>query len=334
MLTPPHRCIYSAILIHYASLSCSMPEGRHWHIRSQPRARIATTKCVLKHGILDTLRVSMPERVQNPSQPPEDPLSGTLLPPASRGSSAHSAAESKSLSLATKLNRLIVAQESWQETFCALSEAINCHPETAQIRKRPANDAEHAAEPGVATRSESDDLRCKRHLQDARSLLNPYKKLFTEWLRGEEFFELFKQVWLPLPAEPLTQENFTNQIPSTAGPEFYVKLRAIWEPRPLSPPKQEELRALFDKVIRFCEWQTAPTDTIVSLPQEPRPPSSIQPERAHSPSSTPAQSRGNPYSLSDLQEIQATLVMMFVLFADHISPLSRSNPSLLPREAS
>jgi hypothetical protein len=276
----------------------------------------------------------MPERVRNPSQPPEDPLSGTALPPALRGSSAHSAADPRSLSLAAKLNRLIAAQELWQDTFFELSEAITCHPETAQIRKRPANDAEHGAETVVTTRSESDDLRCKRHLQDARSHLHPYKKLFTEWLSGEEFFELFKQVWRPLPAEPLTQENFTNEIPSTAGPEFYVKLRAIWEPRPSCPPEREELRALFDRVIRFCEWQTVTTDTIVTPPQEPPSSSSIQPERTHSPLSLPAQSRGNPYSLSDLQEIQATLVMMFVLFADHISPRPRSNPPSLPREAS
>jgi hypothetical protein len=155
--------------------------------------------------------------------------------------------------------------------------------------------------------SEWEELRCEQLLYEARSELHPYKRFFTQWLSGEEFFELFKNAWRPLPTEPPNQGTIKAQIDLVGGLEFYTKLRSIWEPDSSlgQSPDRADLLALVGKVVRFCGWETNDPMALPSnMPQLP--------------------------PLSDIREIRETLVTMLVLINNLIDTQAPSSPIPLP----
>lgn len=202
---------------------------------------------------------------------------------------------------ATDLNRLISAQENWQDAFLELTGAIACHPETTQMLRRGTSTSETKAPNLVAEQIEWNEIQCEKQLSEARSHLNPYKKFFTEWLSGEEFFELFKKVWRPLPAELPTEESIRKTIDLVGGIEFYGKLLSIWELRASHAPERAELLALVGKLTRFCGWET------------------------NDPTAFPSSVRPIP-PLSDIREIRETLVTMLVLISNLIATHAPSSP--------
>jgi hypothetical protein len=247
----------------------------------------------------------MPEPAQNsPRRRDEQPLEA-VLPPASEQTPALPPHPSDWMRSATYLDRLISAQENWQDALSALSGAIACHPETTQMLRRVTSTVETNAQNPIPGRSEWDKMRCEKQLYEARSHLHYYKKFFTEWLSGEEFFELFKKVWRPLPAELPTEETIRKQIDLLGGTEFYGKLLSTWEPHASQAPERAELLALVAKVIRFCGWQT------------------------HDPTAPTSNARQLP-PLSDILEIRETLVTMLVLISNLIATEAPSNPIQLP----
>ncbi len=243
----------------------------------------------------------MPEPTQNQPQRRDERPSEAALPPASGPMPALPPNPSNWILSAKDLNRLISAQENWQEAFSELTGAIACHPETTQMLRRATSTSETTPPNLAAGQSEWNEILCETQLSEARSHLHPYKKFFTEWLSGEEFFELFKKVWRPLPAELPTEESIRKTIDIVGGIEFYGKLLSIWEPRASHAPERAELLALVGKLTRFCGWET------------------------NDPTALPSTVRPLP-PLSDIREIRETLVTMLVLISNLIATQSPSSP--------
>lgn len=115
----------------------------------------------------------MLEQTHNSSQKRDEQLPEAALPPASGQMPAAPPNPSDWGLSPLDINRLISAQDSWQETLSELSGAIACHPETTLMLREASSTSETNVPNLVVGQGKSNEAQCERRLGEARTHLHP-----------------------------------------------------------------------------------------------------------------------------------------------------------------